>query len=150
MTTFLRTTRPLAQKVNGSTTHTACSATPSLVRATACHSTSSHPGRGAVTFSRRNPTTNSQIMFVEKWLAAKGYHNTVTNQMPAWRRKHMSDLTAAFDFSSPNVSIPSHTYPRRCRTRTRMVSGMALLTARPSTPCSGRRSLMATRLKKSR
>ncbi|KAI1608770.1 non-hemolytic phospholipase C precursor [Exophiala viscosa] len=49
---------------------------------------------------------NSQIMFVEKWLAAKGI-NAVTDQMPAWRREHMSDLTAAFDFSSPNTSIPT-------------------------------------------
>ncbi|KAJ9634742.1 hypothetical protein H2204_006191 [Knufia peltigerae] len=49
---------------------------------------------------------NSQIMFVEKWLAAKGY-DAVTDQIPAWRRAHMSDLTAAFDFSSPDTSIPS-------------------------------------------
>lgn len=49
---------------------------------------------------------NSQILFVEKWLAAKGI-NAVTDQMPAWRRTHMSDLTAAFDFSAPNTSIPS-------------------------------------------
>ncbi|KIW76133.1 hypothetical protein Z517_10878 [Fonsecaea pedrosoi CBS 271.37] len=50
---------------------------------------------------------NSQIMFVEKWLAAKGFDNVVTDQMPTWRRAHMSDLTAAFDFSRPDTSIPT-------------------------------------------
>ncbi|RMZ79485.1 hypothetical protein DV738_g3307, partial [Chaetothyriales sp. CBS 135597] len=48
----------------------------------------------------------SQILFVEKWLASKGI-NVVTDQIPAWRREHMSDLTAAFDFTSPDTSIPS-------------------------------------------
>jgi phospholipase C len=50
---------------------------------------------------------NSQIMFVEKWLQAKGYKNVITNEMASWRRSHMSDLTAAFDFSKPNTSIPT-------------------------------------------
>ncbi|KAK4945723.1 hypothetical protein LTR10_015071 [Elasticomyces elasticus] len=61
--------------------------------------------RGGHVFTEK-ADDNSQIMFVEKWLAAKGI-NAVTNQMPAWRRAHMSDLTAAFDFSSPNMSIPA-------------------------------------------
>ncbi|RMZ86629.1 hypothetical protein DV736_g6143, partial [Chaetothyriales sp. CBS 134916] len=47
----------------------------------------------------------SQILFVEEWLAAKGF-SARTSQIPTWRRQHMSDLTAAFDFSSPNTSIP--------------------------------------------
>jgi phospholipase C len=42
---------------------------------------------------------NSQILFVESWLAAKGY-NVTTEQMPEWRREHMSDLTSAFDFTN--------------------------------------------------
>jgi phospholipase C len=48
---------------------------------------------------------NSQIMFIEKWLASKGF-NVETEQMPAWRRQHMSDLTKAFDFE--NVSHYGH------------------------------------------
>ncbi|KAK3940216.1 putative phospholipase [Diplogelasinospora grovesii] len=52
---------------------------------------------------------NSQILFVEKWQAAKG-RNVTTDQMVPWRRAHMSDLTAAFDFSGPDYSIPSLPY----------------------------------------
>ncbi|KAF1983373.1 non-hemolytic phospholipase C precursor [Aulographum hederae CBS 113979] len=49
---------------------------------------------------------SSQIMFVEKWLAAKG--KTVTStQIPSWRRSHMTDLTKAFDFSKPDYSLPT-------------------------------------------
>lgn len=60
--------------------------------------------RGGHVFTEKSDH-NSQILFVEKWLAAKGI-NVVTDQMPAWRRAKMSDLTAAFDFSSPDTSIP--------------------------------------------
>ena len=60
--------------------------------------------RGGHVFTERSDH-NSQIMFVEKWLEAKGI-NAVTSQIPAWRRAHMSDLTAAFDFSAPDTSIP--------------------------------------------
>ncbi|KAK5996821.1 Phospholipase C C [Cladobotryum mycophilum] len=49
---------------------------------------------------------NSQILFVEKWQAAKG-RNVRTNQMVQWRRDHMSDLVEAFDFENPDYSIPS-------------------------------------------
>ncbi|KAH6609758.1 putative phospholipase C [Trichoderma cornu-damae] len=48
---------------------------------------------------------NSQILFVEKWQAAKG-RNVTTDQMVSWRRNHMSDLTDAFDFDNPDYSIP--------------------------------------------
>lgn len=48
---------------------------------------------------------NSQIMFIEKWLAAKG-HNVTTTQMVPWRREHMSDLLNAFDFANPDYSVP--------------------------------------------
>ena len=49
---------------------------------------------------------NSQIKFVEQWLAAKGY-NATTDQMVPWRREHMSDLVRAFDFNNPDYSIPN-------------------------------------------
>ena len=62
--------------------------------------------RGGNVFTERSDH-NSQIMFVEKWLEAKGYKNVVTSQMPAWRRTHMSDLVSAFDFSKHDPSIPS-------------------------------------------
>jgi phospholipase C len=62
--------------------------------------------RGGNVFTEKSDH-NSQIMFVEKWLAAKGFGSVVTPEMPYWRRAHMSDLTAAFDFSNPNTSIPT-------------------------------------------
>lgn len=49
---------------------------------------------------------NSQIMFIEKWQAAKG-RNVTTNQMVHWRRKNMGDLVHAFDFNKPDYSIPN-------------------------------------------
>ncbi|KOS22471.1 Non-hemolytic phospholipase C [Escovopsis weberi] len=48
---------------------------------------------------------NSQILFIEKWQAAKG-KNVTTPEMVAWRREHMSDLVDAFDFENPDYSIP--------------------------------------------
>ncbi|KAL9476434.1 hypothetical protein ACSS6W_006275 [Trichoderma asperelloides] len=54
---------------------------------------------------------NSQIMFVEKWQAAKG-RNVTTDQMVPWRRNHMSDLTDAFDFDNPDYTIPSIPKPQ--------------------------------------
>jgi phospholipase C len=48
---------------------------------------------------------NSQILFIERWLAAKGI-NVTTDQMVPWRREHMSDLVAAFDFENPDYSLP--------------------------------------------
>ncbi|KEF56329.1 phospholipase C [Exophiala aquamarina CBS 119918] len=48
---------------------------------------------------------NSQILFIEEWLAAQG-KNVVTNQMVPWRRQHMSNLVNAFDFDHPDYSIP--------------------------------------------
>eukprot|EP00918_Siedleckia_nematoides_P064146 GHVU01139496.1.p1 GENE.GHVU01139496.1~~GHVU01139496.1.p1 ORF type:complete len:622 (-),score=41.72 GHVU01139496.1:28-1893(-) len=47
---------------------------------------------------------NSQILFVENWLAAKGF-NVMTDQMVPWRRQHMSNLTNAFDFDNPNYTV---------------------------------------------
>ncbi|KAL7793641.1 putative phospholipase C [Trichoderma ceciliae] len=54
---------------------------------------------------------NSQILFVEKWQAAKG-RNVTTDQMVSWRRNHMSDLTDAFDFDKPDYSIPNLPVPQ--------------------------------------
>ena len=61
--------------------------------------------RGGSVFTER-ADHNSQIMFVEKWLAAKG-KNVYSNQVAPWRRAHMSDLTNAFDFSAPDLSVPN-------------------------------------------
>lgn len=49
---------------------------------------------------------SSQILFLEKWLAAKG-KSFQQATMNAWRRENMADLTKAFDFSNPDYSIPS-------------------------------------------
>lgn len=49
---------------------------------------------------------NSQIMFVEEWLAAKN-KSVVTDQMAPWRRQHMSNLVNAFDFDNPDYSLPA-------------------------------------------
>ncbi|POR35066.1 Non-hemolytic phospholipase C [Tolypocladium paradoxum] len=49
---------------------------------------------------------NSQLLFIEKWQAAKG-HNVTTDEMVYWRRQNMGDLVSAFDFANPNYSIPS-------------------------------------------
>jgi phospholipase C len=57
--------------------------------------------RGNRVFTER-ADHNSQILFIENWLTAKGYGGIVTDQMVSWRREHMSDLVNAFDFD--NVS----------------------------------------------
>ncbi|KAJ3092502.1 hypothetical protein HK100_006929, partial [Physocladia obscura] len=48
---------------------------------------------------------NSQILFIEEWLASKGVDVT-TSQMVPWRRQHMSNLVNAFDFENPDHSVP--------------------------------------------
>jgi phospholipase C len=60
--------------------------------------------RGGAVFTEPSDH-NSQLLFVEKWLAAKGTKLTTPNITP-WRRAHMSDLTAAFDFANPDYSVP--------------------------------------------
>ncbi|PGH12269.1 hypothetical protein AJ80_06783 [Polytolypa hystricis UAMH7299] len=54
-----------------------------------------------------NADHNSQILFIEEWLTAKGYEDVRTDQMVHWRREHMSNLLSAFDFENPDMSIPS-------------------------------------------
>ena len=60
--------------------------------------------RGGAVFTE-HADHNSQIMFVETWLAAKGV-DVKTEQMVEWRREHMSTLVNAFDFENPDFSIP--------------------------------------------
>ncbi|PNY26837.1 Non-hemolytic phospholipase C [Tolypocladium capitatum] len=48
---------------------------------------------------------SSQILFVEKWQAAKG-KNVTTGEMVHWRREHMGDLVSAFDFENPDYTVP--------------------------------------------
>ena len=60
--------------------------------------------RGGAVFTEPSDH-NSQLLFVEKWLAAKGTSLT-TPELTPWRRAHMSDLTNAFDFENPDYSIP--------------------------------------------
>jgi phospholipase C len=61
--------------------------------------------RGGAVFTE-HADHNSQIMFVEEWLAAKG-KNAKTDEMVPWRREHMSSLVNAFDFANPDFSLPS-------------------------------------------
>lgn len=48
---------------------------------------------------------SSQLLFIERWKAAKG-RNVTTPEMVPWRRRHMGDLVGAFDFARPNYSVP--------------------------------------------
>ncbi|OXV10860.1 hypothetical protein Egran_01378 [Elaphomyces granulatus] len=61
--------------------------------------------RGNRVFTER-ADHNSQILFVEEWLTAKGYKGVVTDQMVQWRRDHMSNLVNAFDFDHPDYGVP--------------------------------------------
>ena len=47
----------------------------------------------------------SQIMFLEQWAEAhgKGFH---VKEINPWRRKHLSNLVNAFDFSGADTSVP--------------------------------------------
>ena len=60
--------------------------------------------RGAHVFTSPSDH-NSQILFLEKWLASKNQSFTSAEMNP-WRREHMSDLLSAFDFEHPDFSIP--------------------------------------------
>ncbi|KAJ5682806.1 hypothetical protein N7462_005971 [Penicillium macrosclerotiorum] len=62
--------------------------------------------RGNRVFTER-ADHNSQILFVEQWLAARGYQGIQTDQMVSWRRQHMSNLVNALDLDNPDYSIPN-------------------------------------------
>ena len=47
----------------------------------------------------------SQILFLEQWAAAQGKGFT-TQEMNPWRRRELSNLVRAFDFSAKDVSVP--------------------------------------------
>ncbi|KAI2791089.1 hypothetical protein POX_c03944 [Penicillium oxalicum] len=61
--------------------------------------------RGSRVFTER-ADHNSQILFVEQWLTARGYTGVQTDQMVPWRRAHMSNLVNALDLDNPDYSLP--------------------------------------------
>ncbi|RAL05427.1 nonhemolytic phospholipases C family protein [Aspergillus ibericus CBS 121593] len=61
--------------------------------------------RGNRVFTER-ADHNSQILFLEQWLTARGYKNVQTPEMVHWRREHMSNLVNALDLDHPDTSIP--------------------------------------------
>ncbi|KAJ5131342.1 Phosphoesterase [Penicillium bovifimosum] len=61
--------------------------------------------RGNRVFTER-ADHNSQILFVEEWLTARGHTNIRTDQMVPWRRQHMSNLVNALDLNHPDYSLP--------------------------------------------
>ncbi|KAK8050405.1 extracellular phospholipase C [Apiospora phragmitis] len=92
--------------------------------------------RGGAVFTE-HADHNSQLLFVEAWQRARGV-DVATDQMVPWRRAHMSDLVAAFDFTHPDYSVPvlpEVPEPHRMRTAT----STARRTARPNLQSGGRR-----------
>ncbi|KAJ5259435.1 phosphoesterase family-domain-containing protein [Penicillium angulare] len=61
--------------------------------------------RGGRVFTER-ADHNSQILFLEQWLTARGYKNVETEQMVHWRREHMSNLLNALDLENPDLTLP--------------------------------------------
>ncbi|KAK2831959.1 hypothetical protein FQN49_006997 [Arthroderma sp. PD_2] len=61
--------------------------------------------RGGRVFTEHADHT-SQILFVEEWLASKGYDNVTLSSMVHWRREHMSNLVNMLDFENPDTSVP--------------------------------------------
>ncbi|CAK44018.1 uncharacterized protein An01g11130 [Aspergillus niger] len=61
--------------------------------------------RGNRVFTER-ADHNSQILFLEQWLTARGYENVQTPEMVHWRREHMSNLVNALDLDHPDISLP--------------------------------------------
>lgn len=60
--------------------------------------------RGGRVFTERCDH-NSQILFIEQWLKARGYTNVELSGMVHWRRENMCDFVNAFDFA--NVRLQS-------------------------------------------
>ncbi|KAL8286140.1 hypothetical protein RQP46_004628 [Phenoliferia psychrophenolica] len=68
--------------------------------------------RGSNVFTEPSDHT-SQILFLEKWLAANGVDIKV-EAINDWRREHMSDLVSMFNFEKPDyskVQLPNGTTP---------------------------------------
>ncbi|KKK21924.1 hypothetical protein P175DRAFT_0127130 [Aspergillus ochraceoroseus IBT 24754] len=61
--------------------------------------------RGGRVFTER-ADHNSQILFLEQWLEARGYKDVRTPEMVHWRREHMSNLVNALDLDHPDTSLP--------------------------------------------
>ncbi|KAG6293848.1 hypothetical protein E4U46_007092 [Claviceps purpurea] len=62
--------------------------------------------RGGHVFTETGDHT-SDLLFVEAWAVANGYNNVSTKGMiTPWRRQHMTNMVSAFDFDSPNYSVP--------------------------------------------
>lgn len=59
--------------------------------------------RGGHVFTEHS-AHESQIMFLERWAEAhdKQFH---VEEIPEWRREHLSDLVKAFDFSDEDTSV---------------------------------------------
>lgn len=55
--------------------------------------------RGGRVFTEHADHT-SQILFVEEWLASRGYSNVTLDSMVHWRREHMSNLVNMLDFDN--------------------------------------------------
>ena len=60
--------------------------------------------RGGGVFTEHT-SHESQILFLEKWSAAKG-KPWKSHEMNKWRREQLSDLVKAFDFDHPDYSVP--------------------------------------------
>ena len=62
--------------------------------------------RGNRVFTER-ADHNSQILFLEQWLTARGYENVQTPEMVHWRREHMSNLVSALDLDHVRSHFPN-------------------------------------------
>jgi phospholipase C len=65
--------------------------------------------RGGRVFTER-ADHNSQILFLEEWLEARGHKEIRTDQMVRWRREHMSNLVNALDFDNVRFPVPSYLF----------------------------------------
>ncbi|KAG5983223.1 hypothetical protein E4U55_000513 [Claviceps digitariae] len=67
--------------------------------------------RGGHVFAETGDHT-SDLLFIEAWATASGYTNkTVSTEgiITPWRRQHMTNMVNAFDFDSPDYSVPQLT-----------------------------------------
>ncbi|PLB33161.1 nonhemolytic phospholipases C family protein [Aspergillus candidus] len=80
--------------------------------------------RGNRVFTER-ADHNSQILFVEEWLEARGYEDVRTPEMVPWRREHMSNLVGALDLDHPDPTLPNLPEAEEPRTLGDLYTGMA-------------------------